>query len=153
MKSKIIIFFAVALFGCSTTKNVESQTGYKRVTSSRYVDTTLRMVNPIRPKEMRAEKGKINKIVTSTYTAISYTDSETGENVMYVAPTKDTIDVKVKVKATSTIEERKVDQKTVKAAINYMDRAIVFIAVTLLGVATLIIVKFIHNAFNKPSDR
>ena len=153
MKSKFCIFIALLLFGCTPTKNVDSQTNYKKVTTSKYVDTTLRMVNPIESKELRVQKGKINRIDAKAYTVISYTDSETGENVLCVTPKKDSIDVKVKVKSLNTVEERKTDEKITKATINYFYRAVVFIVITLLGVAALLIVKFIHNAINEPSDR
>ena len=153
MKSNLCIFITLLLFGCTTTKNVDSQTNYKKVTTSKYIDTTLRMVNPIEAKEFRVQKGKINRIDAKAYTAISYIDSEKGESVLCITPKKDSIDLKVKVKASNTVEERKTDEKITKATINYFDRAIVFIAITLLGVAALLIVKFIHNAINKPSDR
>lgn len=109
MKLINLFILSIFLFGCNISKSVTTDMSIVETTKSRYVDTTLKVINPIKAVVKKDLFFDTTKIETKYFTVKSYTNYSDNTRVTQLIPKKDSIEVKVKVK--ENVTSKKTDTK------------------------------------------
>lgn len=145
MKKFNIVILSLFLFSCSVSKSSVIDTNIVESSKVRFVDTTLKYLNPIELKIKKDFLFDTTKIETKYYKVISYTDYDDNTRVTKVIPKNDSIKIKVKVKEIETKKETKINENNKKVVENSIEIFLGYFLIIFCVIIMLIILLMIYR--------
>lgn len=135
------VFFLVVLSSCSVSKEIEKNTVLTTIQEKIDVDTTIKILNPIKQSFDSAKISDTIKIITKDYSIISYADTLSKKIFTKVKPIKKKIDVPIKIQKLKTITEKK---KTYSKKVERKNYALVYLlSISFIGFIIAILGRYL----------